>query len=85
MDFIPAEALGEALRSGRVLYLYELHALVRYAHGICYVSLPNCTQRLREQDFLSLYGSWPAVYYEPQPDIDEQKDEAYYAWRREKQ
>lgn len=82
---LSSQVLIEELKTGRTLRFPALHALVRYENGLYYVSLPNCTQRLKEATFLALYGSYPAVRIEEREGIDEEKDEEYYAWRREKQ
>lgn len=81
------QSLIEALKAGMTLRFADLNALVIYRNGLYRVSFPNCTQRLCEDDFLALYGSYPAVIYKSHghAGLDEKRDEEYYAWRREKQ
>lgn len=84
-DLLSLHALDEALKSGEILCFYELHALARFQNGVYYVSFPSCTQRLKKEDFFALYGGCRVRCHRVEPGIDDEKDEAYYAWRREKQ
>ncbi len=83
--FTSSAAVLRALKEGRILRFVDLPVLARFEKPLYYVSGPNFTLRLNEEDFLELYGSHAAIEYGGQTEIDPARDEEYYAWRREKQ
>lgn len=77
--------LMELLDRGMTIRFVNIAALARKKDGLIQVSTPDCTMRLSLEDFADLYGGFEAVPARPSEQIDEKKDEEYYAWRREKQ
>ncbi|UNT95250.1 hypothetical protein [Allobaculum mucilyticum] len=80
-----AKRLQAMLDTGRPLRLAGLPVLVQKKGDRIALSAPEYTLRLDPEDFQKLYGSYEAVFVEEKQGIDAEKDEEYYAWRREKQ
>ncbi len=80
----PASVWITLLPDGMTLQL-EGHLLASKTDQIVRVSGPGLTARLSLEDFSELFGSLSSLPVKESAQIDEKKDEEYYAWRREKQ
>lgn len=80
----PASVWISLVPDGTPLQL-EGNLLASKSGDIVRVSSPGLTARLSMEDFFELYGTLAAIPARESTQIDEEKDEEYYAWRREKQ
>jgi hypothetical protein len=79
-----ADAL-QLLKEGAILSSTTTRARIFLKQGKIRVQAPHYFAALAREDFLTCYANEKWNVYQETEQIDEKKDQEYYAWRREKQ